>query len=60
MSGQPAMSCANSAEPLPESPLALHNALKELYEILTEALENDPPPKIRTILWQLPRKALHH
>jgi hypothetical protein len=60
MSGQPAMSCASSAEPLPESPLALHNALKELYEILTEALENDPPPKVRKTLWQLAREALRH
>ena len=32
--------------------------LKELYDILTEALENDPPPKVRKILWQLARKAL--
>jgi len=25
--------------------IPLHNAIKELYEILTEVLENDPPPK---------------
>jgi hypothetical protein len=32
--------------------------LKELYEILTEALENDPPPKVRKNLWKLARKVL--
>jgi len=40
--------------------IPLHNALKELYEILTEALENDPPPKVRKRLWQLAREALRH
>jgi transposase len=33
-----------------------HNALKELYEILTKALENDPPPEVRKTRWQLVRK----
>ena len=32
-----------------EEAIPLHNALKELYEILTEALENDPPPEVRKI-----------
>ena len=32
--------------------------LKELYEILTEALENDPPPKVRKNLWKMARKVL--
>ena len=40
--------------------IPLHNAIKELYEILTEALENDPPPKVRKRLWQLAREALKH
>jgi transposase len=40
--------------------IPLHNMLKELYEILTEALENDPPPKVRKTLWLLARKALRH
>ena len=34
-----------------EEAIPLHEALKEIYESLTKALENDPPPKIRTILW---------
>jgi transposase len=43
-----------------EEAIPLHNALKELYEILTESLENDPPPKVRKRLWQLAREALKH
>ena len=43
-----------------EEAIPLHNALKELYEILTEALENNPPPKVRKRLWQLAREALRH
>jgi transposase len=43
-----------------EEAIPLHNALKELYKILTEALENDPPPKVRKRLWQLAREALKH
>jgi hypothetical protein len=41
-----------------EEAIPLHNMLKELYEIPTEALENDPPPKVRKTLWKLARKAL--
>jgi transposase len=41
-----------------EEAIPLHNALKELYEILTKAMENDPPPKVRKTLWQLAREAL--
>jgi transposase len=41
-----------------EEAIPLHNMLKELYEILTEALENDPPPKVRKNLWKLARKVL--
>ena len=41
-----------------EEAIPLHNALKELYEILTEALENDPPPEVRRYLCHLARKVL--
>ena len=40
--------------------IPLHNALKELYELLTKALENDPSPEIRKTLWRLARDALRH
>jgi transposase len=43
-----------------EEAIPLHNALKELYKILTEALESDPPPEVRKTLWQLAREALRH
>ena len=43
-----------------EEAIPLHNTLKELHETLTKALENDPPPEIRTNLWQLAREALRH
>jgi transposase len=43
-----------------EEAIPLHNELKELYEILTEALENNPPPEVRNTLWQLAREALRH
>ena len=43
-----------------EEAVPLHNALKELYEILTKALESDPPPEVRKTLWQLAREALRH
>ena len=43
-----------------EEAIPLHNMLKELYEILTTALENDPPPKVRKTLWRLAREALRH
>jgi len=40
--------------------IPLHNALKEFYEILTEALENDPPPEVWRYLCHLAREALRH
>ena len=43
-----------------EEAIPLHNALKELYEILTTAMENDPPPEVRMTLWELAREALRH
>jgi transposase len=43
-----------------EEAIPLHKALKELYESLTKALENDPPPEVRMDLWNLAREALKH
>ncbi|NYT02417.1 MAG: IS66 family transposase, partial [Methanosarcinales archaeon] len=43
-----------------EEAVPLHDALKKLYEILTEALETDPPPILRTKLWNLAREVLNH
>lgn len=40
--------------------IPLHNALKSLYESLTNALENDPPPEVRSKLWQSARETLLH
>ena len=36
----------------------MHKALKELYESLTKALENDTPPEVRINLWHSAREAL--
>ena len=43
-----------------EEAVPLHNALKERYELLTIALENDPSPEVRMNLWNLARDALRH
>ena len=43
-----------------EEAIPLHNALKELYELLTKALETDPPPEVRETLWKLAREALRN
>jgi transposase len=43
-----------------EEAIPLHKALKEIYESLTKAMENDPPPKVRMNLWYLAREALQH
>ena len=43
-----------------EEAIPLHNALKELYDLLTKALENDPPPEVRMTLWELAQEALLH
>ena len=40
--------------------IPLHEALKDLYESLIEALENDPPPEVRMKLWNFAREALQH
>lgn len=41
-----------------EEAIPLHKALKELYESLTKALENDPPPEVRMNIWHSAREAL--
>ena len=41
-----------------EEAIPLHKTLKELYESLTEALENDPPPEVRMNIWHSAREAL--
>jgi hypothetical protein len=43
-----------------EEAIPLHNALKELYESLTEALDRDPPPEVRINLWNSAQEALRH
>ena len=43
-----------------EEAIPLHNALKELYESMTCALENDPPPEVRSSLWHSARETLMH
>jgi transposase len=43
-----------------EEAIPLHEALKELYESLTNALESDPPPEIRINLWHSARETLLH
>ncbi len=37
----------------------LHVALKKIYDLLNEALENDPPPEVRRVLWYLARAMLN-
>jgi len=41
-----------------EEAVPLHKALKELYEELNDALENDPPPEVRRELWHMARATL--
>jgi transposase len=41
-----------------EEAIPLHEALKGLYESLSYALENDPPPEVRTDLWHLAQETL--
>ena len=38
--------------------IPLHNVLKKIYESLTNALQNDPPPEVRINLWHSAREAL--
>jgi transposase len=41
-----------------EEAIPLHEALKGLYESLSYALENDPPPDVRMDLWHLAQETL--
>jgi len=36
----------------------IHGALKRIFELLTEALENNPPPEIRRVMWFMARAVL--
>ncbi len=43
-----------------EEAISLHNALKELYESLTKALESNPPPEFQINLWNSAQETLRH
>ena len=45
------------AQNIPEA-VPLHGALKRIYELLNEALENNPPPEIRRVIWYMARAVL--
>ena len=46
------------AEKVPEA-VPLHEALRKIYDRLTDALKNDPPPEVRSVLWYLSRAMLN-
>ena len=46
------------AEKIPEA-VPLHEALRKIYDLLIDALENDPPPEIRRVLYYLARATLN-
>lgn len=46
------------AEKVPEA-VPLHEALRSIYDQLIDALKNDPPPKVRRVLWYLARARLN-
>ncbi len=46
------------AEKVPEA-VPLHEALRSIYDQLIDALKNDPPPKVRRVLWYLARAGLN-
>lgn len=45
------------AQNIPEA-VPIHGALKRIYELLNQALENNPPPEIRRVMWQMARAVL--
>ena len=45
------------AQNIPEA-VPVHGALKRIYELLNEALENNPPPEIRRVIWHMSRAVL--
>ena len=46
------------AEKIPEA-VPLHGALRKIYDLLIDALKNDPPPEVRRVLWYLARAMLN-
>jgi transposase len=46
------------AEKIPEA-VPLHETLKSIYDQLIDALKNDPPPRVRRVLWYLARARLN-
>ena len=46
------------AENIPEA-VPLHGALRKIYDQLSDALKNDPPPEVRRVLWYLARATLN-
>ena len=45
------------AQNIPEA-VPVHGALKRIYELLNEALENNPPHEIRRVMWYMARAVL--
>ncbi|MFB3765043.1 MAG: IS66 family transposase [Methanotrichaceae archaeon] len=45
------------ADKVPEA-VPLHEALRKIYDLLIHALENDPPPEVRRVLYYLARATL--
>ena len=45
------------AQSIPEA-VPIHGALKRIYELLNEALDNNPPPEIRRVMWYMARAVL--
>lgn len=45
------------AEKIPEA-VPIHEALKNLYDQLTDALKSDPPPEVRKVMWHSARTRL--
>lgn len=46
------------AEKIPDA-IPLQEALKEIYDLIINALKNDPPPEVRRALWYLARATLN-
>jgi transposase len=36
----------------------MHGELKRIFGLLNEALENDPPPEIRRVIWHMAKAVL--
>ncbi len=46
------------AQKIPEA-VPIHGALKRIYERITDALKNDPPPEVRSVIWYMARAMLN-